>query len=232
MKFKKLIVLMMFLIFLLSVMVCFFGCTKDNIQNQAQKIVGNSGQGGGTSLQSGEIYTQPLPSKENTHYFGEPVAVEVFTGNEEYTVNKMTVLNSFDGENFTFPERPVENGWVSKDGALNSEYMFVLVDVNVKKTTEGEAGQPVLVNNLRLVHLGKDGKAVSVGEMEYLYFKETDNAKRSSLPNEYLGVYLDVGCSVECQVGYFVPKNEESDASKLFFALGPNPDKVQYIYPR
>lgn len=232
MKFKKLIVLMMFLIFLLSVMVCFFGCTKDNIQNQAQKIVGNSGQGGGTSLQSGEIYTQPLPSKENTHYFGEPVAVEVFTGNEEYTVNKMTVLNSFDGENFTFPERPVENGWVSKDGTLNPEYMFVLVDVNVKKTTEGEAGQPVLVNNLRLVHLGKDGKAVSVGEMEYLYFKETDNAKRSSLPNEYLGVYLDVGCSVECQVGYFVPKNEESDASKLFFALGPNPDKVQYIYPR
>jgi len=63
-------------------------------------------------------------------------------------------------------------------------------------------------------------------------FKETDNAKRSSLPNEYLGVYLDVGCSVECQVGYFVPKNEESDASKLFFELGPNPDKVQYIYPR
>lgn len=219
---------------LLSVMVCFFGCTKDDIQNQAQKIVGNSGQGGGTSLQSGEIYTQPLPSKENTHYFGEPVPVEVFTGNEEYTVNKMTVLNSFDGENFTFPKRPVENGWVSKDGALNPEYMFVLVDVNVKKTTEGEAGQqPVLLNNLRLVRSGKDGKAESIDdEMEYLYFKETDNAKRSSLPNEYLGVYLDVGCSVECQVGYFVPKNEESDASKLFFELGPNPDKVQYIYPR
>lgn len=110
-----------------------FGCTKDDIQNQAQKIVGNSGQGGGTSLQSGEIYTQPLPSKENTHYFGEPVPVEVFTGNVEYTVNKMTVLNSFDGENFTFPKRPVENGWVSKDGALNPEYMFVLVDVNVKR---------------------------------------------------------------------------------------------------
>lgn len=233
MKFKKLIVLMMLLNFLLSVMVCFFGCTKDDIQNQAQKIVGNSGQGGGTSLQSGEIYTQPLPSKENTHYFGEPVPVEVFTGNVEYTVNKMTVLNSFDGENFTFPKRPVENGWVSKDGALNPEYMFVLVDVNVKKTTEGEAGQPVLLNNLRLVRSGKDGKAESVGgEMEYLYFKATDNAKRSSLPNEYLGVYLDVGCSVECQVGYFVPKNEESDASKLFFELGPNPDKVQYIYPR
>ena len=159
--------------------------------------------------------------------------MEVFTGNAEYTVNKMTVLNSFDSENFTFPKRPVENGWVSKDGALNPEYMFVLVDVNVKKTTEGEAGQPVLLNNLRLVRSGKDGKAESVGgEMEYLYFKETDNAKRSSLPNEYLGVYLDVGCSVECQVGYFVPKNEESDASKLFFELGPNPDKVQYIYPR
>ena len=62
--------------------------------------------------------------------------------------------------------------------------MFVLVDVNVKKTTEGEAGQPVLLNNLRLVRSGKDGKAESVGgEMEYLYFKETDNAKRSSLPN-------------------------------------------------
>lgn len=71
----------------------------------------------------------------------------------------MTVLNSFDGENFTFPKRPVENGWVSKDGALNPEYMFVLVDVNVKKTTEGEAGQqPVLLNNLRLVRSGKDGK--------------------------------------------------------------------------
>ena len=78
-------------------------------------------------------------------------------------------------------------------------------------------------------------RCLSVGQpkvLEYLYFNETDNAKRSSLPNEYLGVYLDVGCSVECQVGYFVPKNEESDASKLFFELGPNPDKVQYIYPR
>lgn len=197
------------------------------------KIVGNSGQGGGTSLQSGEIYTQPLPSKENTHYFGEPVPVEVFTGNEEYTVNKMTVLNSFDGENFTFPKRPVENGWVSKDGALNPEYMFVLVDVNVKKTTEGEAGQqPVLLNNLRLVRSGKDGKAESIDdEMEYLYFKETDNAKRSSLPNEYLGVYLDVGCSVECQVGYFVPKTKRAMQVSCFLSLAPIPIKCNTFIP-
>lgn len=212
---------------------CCFGCTKDDVQGEMQKIIGSGSQNNGASLKSGGIVTDAPPNAQNTHFFGDSVPLETVTGNEEYTIRKMTVLNSLASENFSFPEHPIENGWVSEDGVLNPDYSFVLVEMRVKKTAKGEVEkEATLVNVLKLVYKSENGAILPAGEMDYFQFAESDNAKRSTLPNEYLGVYLEAGASIDCRVGYFVPKNTVSDTGNLFFSLGINPEKTQYIYPQ
>ena len=101
----------------------------------------------------------------------------------------------------------------------------------MKKEKNGVVlGEAELVNMLRLVYTDAGGQILPAGDMEYFSFSENDKAKRSENPNEFLGVYLDESASVTCQVGYFVPKNTVNDAADLFFALGLNPEKTQYIY--
>ncbi len=221
-------VLLVFAVFLF--VFCCFGCTKDDVKGEIQKIVGNAEQGGNDSFEFGGGVTNALPNAQNTHFFGDAVTLEMVTGDEEYTVRKMTVLNSLESENFSFPDHPIENGWVSKDGVLNPDYSFVLVELTVKKVTKGEIeNEATLVNKLSLVYESENGDILPAGEMDYFQFTESDGAKRSTLANEYFGVYLDVGASIDCRVGYFVPKNTVSDTGDLFFSLGINPEKTQYI---
>ena len=229
--FRKKITMLISLIFaVLLLMFCCFGCTKDDVKGEIKKIVGNAEQGGNASFKPGGAVTNALPNAQNTHSFGEAVVLEMVTGDEEYTVRKMTILNSLESESFSFPDRPTENGWVSEDGILNPDYSFVLVELTVKKVTKGEIeNEATLVNNLSLVYACENGEILPAGEMEYFQFTESDGAKRSTQANEYLGVYLDVGASIDCIVGYFVPKNTVSNTGDLFFSLGINPEKTQYI---
>lgn len=229
--FRKKITMLISLIFAVLLLVfCCFGCTKDDVKGEIQKIVGNAEQGGNNSFEFGGGVTNALPNAQNTHFFGDAVTLEMVTGDEEYTVRKMTVLNSFESENFSFPDHPIENGWVSKDGILNPDYSFVLVELTVKKVTKGEIeNEATLVNKLNLVYESENGEILPAGEMDYFQFTESDGSKRSTLANEYFGVYLDVGASIDCRVGYFMPKNTVSNTDELFFSLGINPEKTQYI---
>ncbi len=216
---------------LLLIIGCFLGCTKEEVKGQFQKIVGDVG--GGNDFQFGGIVTDTPPNEQNRHTFGETVLVEnEATGVTSYTVKQMLSYDttaSFSKDDFS--KRAYENGWLSENGTLNPDYTFVTVEFTLKKEKNGVVlDEAELVNTLRLVYRGADGQILPAGDMEYFSFPENDKAKRSENPNEFLGVYLDESASVTCQVGYFVPKNTVNDTADLFFALGLNPEKTQYIY--
>ena len=217
---------------LLFIIGCFLGCTKEEVKGQFQKVVGDVGSGG-DGFQSGGIVTDTPPNAQNRHIFGETVLVEnEATGVTSYTVTNMQSYDTtapFSKNDFS--ERAYENGWLSENGALNPDYTFVVVEFTLKKEKNGVVlGEAELVNMLRLVYMDAGGQILPAGDMEYLVFLESDVAKRSENPNEFLGVYLDEGASVTCQVGYFVPKKTVNNTANLFFALGLNPEKTQYIY--
>lgn len=65
----------------------------------------------------------------------------------------------------------------------------------------------------------KAEKFSPAGDMEYFSFEETDSAKHSENPNEYLGVYLSEGASIDCSVGYFMPKGTVTNTKDLFLLL-------------
>ncbi len=216
---------------LLLIIGCFLGCTKEEVKGQFQKIVGDVG--GGNDFQFGGIVTDTPPNEQNRHTFGETVLVEnEATGVTSYTVKQMLSYDttaSFSKDDFS--KRAYENGWLSENGTLNPDYTFVTVEFTLKKEKNGVVlDEAELANTLRLVYRGADGQILPAGDMEYFSFPENDKAKRSENPNEFLGVYLDESASVTCQVGYFVPKNTVNDTADLFFALGLNPEKTQYIY--
>lgn len=211
---------------------CFFGCTKADVKGQFQKVVGDVGSGG-DGFQSGGVVTDTPPNEQNRHIFGETVLVEnEATGITNYTVTSMQSYDTTDSfSKNDFSKRAYENGWLSENGALNPDYTFVVVEFTLKKEKNGVVlGEAELVNTLRLVYTDADRQILPAGDMEYFTFSENDKAKRSENPNEFLGVYLEEGASVTCQVGYFVPKNTVNDTADLFFALGLNPEKTQYIY--
>lgn len=216
---------------LLLIIGCFLGCTKEEVKGQFQKIVGDVG--GGNDFQFGGIVTDTPPNEQNRHTFGETVLVEnEATGVTSYTVKQMLSYDttaSFSKDDFS--KRAYENGWLSENGTLNPDYTFVTVEFTLKKEKNGVVlDEAELVNTLRLVYRGADGQILPAGDMEYLAFSESDVAKRSENPNEFLGVYLEEGASVTCQVGYFVPKKTVNNTMDLFFALGLDPEKTQYIY--
>lgn len=226
---KKSISIVLVLLFIIG---CFLGCTKEEVKGQFQKVVGDVGSGS-DGFQFGGIVTDTPPNEQNRHIFGETVFVESeATGVTSYTVTNMQSYDttaSFSKNDFS--KRAYENGWLSENGVLNPDYTFVVVEFTLKKEKNGVVlGEAELVNTLRLVYAGADGQILPAGDMEYLSFSENDKAKRSENPNEFLGVYLDESASVTCQVGYFVPKNTVNDTADLFFALGLNPEKTQYIY--
>lgn len=225
---KKSISIVLVLLFIIG---CFLGCTKEDVKGQFQKVVGDVG--GGDGFQNGGIVTDTPPNEQNRHIFGETVFVESeATGVTSYTVTSMQSYDTtapFSKNDFS--KRAYENGWLSKNGVLNPDCTFVVVEFTLKKEKNGVVlGEAELVNTLRLVYTTADGQILPAGDMEYFSFSENDKAKRSENPNEFLGVYLDESASVTCQVGYFVPKNIVNDTADLFFALGLNPEKTQYIY--
>ena len=202
---------------LLFIIGCFLGCTKEEVNGQFQKVVGDVGSGS-DGFQFGGIVTVFVESEA--------------TGVTSYTVTSMQSYDTTAPFSKTdFSKRAYENGWLSENGVLNPDYTFVVVEFTLKKEKNGVVlGEAELVNTLRLVYVGADGQILPAGDMEYFSFSENDKAKRSENPNEFLGVYLDESASVTCQVGYFVPKNTVNDTADLFFALGLNPEKTQYIY--
>lgn len=228
---KASILLVLVLLFIIG---CFLGCTKEDVKGQFQKVVGDVGSGG-DGFQSGGVVTDTPPNEQNRHIFGETVLVEnEATGITNYTVTSMQSYDTTDSfSKNDFSKRAYENGWLSENGALNPDYTFVVVEFTLKKEKNGVVlGEAELVNTLRLVYTDAGGQILPAGDMEYFSFPENDKAKRSENPNEFLGVYLEEGASVTCQVGYFVSKKTVNNTADLFFALGLNPEKTQYIYPR
>lgn len=213
-----------------------FGCTKNDLKGQMQKVIGDTGKSEGEFEFGGEV-TDVLPNDQNAHFFTEKVFVESeATGIVAYTINRMTILTNLDSKTFPvsdFSQRAKENGWISNESVLNSDYDFILVDLSLEKVKDGIVkNEATLVNTLRLVYKNESGEILPAGDMEYFSFEETDSAKHSENPNEYLGVYLSEGASIDCSVGYFMPKGTVTNTKDLFFALGVNPEKTQYIYPK